>query len=267
MVYFIAEIGSNHNRDWTRCQKLIETASEIGCQAVKFQLFCAEKTYEPARMDKMREMKKNELLLEWLPAIRKNCDELGLKFICSPFDLEAVEILEPFIDAYKIASYELPWDDLLKAVLCKNKPIILSTGLATLSEIHKARHLLITAKDLTILHCSAKYPSVPVDCHLSRIRELSEKYSVVVGWSDHTVNHPVVMASVALGARTIELHLDLEDMSGNESKYGHCWKPENVRKLIKDCKDVYDSIWGFNLNESLNDLRAQRRNPETGLRS
>lgn len=259
MVKFIADIGSNHNQDWWRCQLLMETAKQIGCQAVKFQLFRAEKVYAPECKEQIAEMKENELNLEWLPRIKQFCQDNGLEFICSPFDLDAVDILEPFVDAYKIASYELLWDELLQAILRKNKPIIFSTGLATASEIHRARQILITAKDLTILHCSAKYPSQPSDCNLKEIYWLTEQYRARIGWSDHTVNPLIINAAIAMGAEVVEFHLDLEDMRGRESKHGHCWRPSDIKDVIKNHHQILEAFVIKKIDE---ELRLSRRDPD-----
>jgi len=117
-VRFIAEVSSNHNRDINRCLKFIETAKAIGCDAIKFQLFKINEMFAPEALNKSTQYKKREqweLPFEFIPKLCKRCRETRLKFSCTPFYLEAVDELKPYVDFYKIASYELLWHDLVKA--------------------------------------------------------------------------------------------------------------------------------------------------------
>ena len=138
MSKFIAEVSSNHSQNINRAIEFINIASEIGCDAVKFQLFKIDKLFAPeilAKSKEHRNRKQWELPIDFLPILSKKCKEKKILFSCTPFYLEAVKELEPYVDFYKIASYELIWDDLLIACAQKKKPVIISTGMATLNEI------------------------------------------------------------------------------------------------------------------------------------
>jgi sialic acid synthase SpsE len=165
---------------------------------------------------------------------REVAREAGIRFSCTPFYLEAVEELLPFVDFFKVASYELMWDDLLKACARTGKPIVLSTGMATLPEVNYACSILGRAgcRDLTLLHCVSSYPAKPKDCNLAAIATLRESCECPVGWSDHSVDPGVIFRAVhRWGATMVEFHLDLEGQ-GAEFSSGHCWLPEAMRQVI-----------------------------------
>ena len=140
-VKFIAEVSSNHARDLARAKRFIAAAAEAGADAVKFQLFKVDELFAPeilARSNEHRARKEWELPVKFLPELQRACGEHGLAFSCTPFYLKAVAELEPYVDFYKIASYELLWTDLLKEVGATGKPVVLSTGMSTMPEIRAA---------------------------------------------------------------------------------------------------------------------------------
>ena len=137
-VNFTAEVSSNHSRDIKRCMDFIEKASVCGCSSVKFQLFKIEKLFSKeilSKSKKHQDRKKWELPLEYVPKLSKYCHDLGMNFSCTPFYIEAVKELEPYVDFYKIASYELLWKDLFVECVKTGKPLVFSTGMSTIAEI------------------------------------------------------------------------------------------------------------------------------------
>lgn len=239
MTQFIAEISSNHAQDLERCLALIETAAEIGCGAVKFQLFEVDQLFAPeilavsaahrARIDW-------ELPPHFIPELAAAAHANGIEFACTPFHLRAVEVLEPHVAFYKIASYELLWDGLLRACAETGKPVILSTGMATLAEVDHAVAVLRDAgcRSLALLHCVSAYPTPLEDANLAAIETMRRRYNIPVGWSDHT-RDPLVVARAVMrwGAEIVELHLDLDE-AGAEYSSGHCWLPREVAEVIAD---------------------------------
>jgi len=236
---FIAEVSSNHHRDLERCFRFIDTAAAVGCGAVKFQLFRVEELFAPevlAKSPMLRARKEWELPVEFLAPIAERCRKQKIQFSCTPFYLQAVEELLPYVDFYKIASYELLWNDLLRACAATGKPVILSTGMATLDEIGGAVETLRSAgcKDLTLLHCVSGYPAPPAECNLAAIETIRSRFGCTVGWSDHSVSPAVIQRAVnRWGARFIEFHLDLEG-EGEEFATGHCWLPDGIKAVIED---------------------------------
>ena len=160
--------------------------------------------------------------------------ERGIQFSCTPFYLDAVKELEPHVAFYKIASYELLWDDLLKACAETGKPVIISTGMATMPEIEGAVATLKRAgcRDLTVLHCVSAYPAPAEEANLSAIAAIREATGVSVGWSDHTRIPAVIERAVhRWDASAVEFHLDL-DGKGAEYASGHCWLPDEIAPVI-----------------------------------
>jgi N-acetylneuraminate synthase len=272
-VQFIAEVSSNHGRDLARCLAFIDAAAASGCDAVKFQLFEIRKLFAPEILEKSEEHRNRgdwELPLEFLEPIMKRCHEKGVLFACTPFDLDAVEQLAPFVDFFKVASYELLWDGLLRAVASTGKPVVLSTGMATLPEIMHAVDVLRFAgcEDLRLLHCVSAYPTPAAEANLAAIETIRKTTGVPVGWSDHTVD-PAVMARAIhkWGAQTIEFHLDL-DSQGAEFSTGHCWLPDQIETVISQVRRAETADGTGVKKPTPSELadRGWRTDPSDGLR-
>ena len=272
-VQFVAEVSSNHNQDLDRCLAFIHAAADCGCSAVKFQLFRLRELFAPeilAQSERHRRREAWELPVSFLPELAKTCKERSLAFACTPFYLEAVAQLEPDVDFYKIASYELLWDSLLKACAATGKPVVLSTGMATLAEVEHAVSILRQngCQELTLLHCVSGYPAQPEDCNLAVIDTLRQTCRAPVGWSDHTVNPGVVLsAAQRWGASMVEFHLDL-DGQGEEFAAGHCWLPADIAKVIQWCRDSEKAQGNGQKNPAPSELveRDWRADPNDGLR-
>jgi sialic acid synthase SpsE len=237
---FIAEVSSNHSKDLKRAIAFIDAAAYAGCDSIKFQLFKVDKLFAPEILEKSklhRDRKHWELPLEFLPTLADCCNEKGIKFSCTPFYLEAVQELEPYVDFYKIASYELLWDDLLISCALTGKTVIISTGMANLSEIQHAVNILrMNNCEPILLHCTSAYPTPYYEANLSAIETIRNATGCEVGWSDHTVNSGVIHRAIhKWGANVIEFHLDL-DGNGEEYEAGHCWLPEQIKDVISQVK-------------------------------
>jgi sialic acid synthase SpsE len=239
---FIAEVSSNHDRDLERAFAFIDRAAEIGCGAVKFQLFKIDEMFAPeilALSAKHRARREWELPVSFLAPIAERCTARGVQFICTPFYLKAVEELLPHVAAYKIASYELMWDALLKACAETGKPVILSCGMATLDEVRHAGDTLRRhgARDVTLLHTISAYPTPVEEANLAAMQTIAEATGYPCGWSDHTVSPGVILRAVnRWRAPMVEFHLDL-DRTGAEYASGHCWLPEEMAPVIAMVRD------------------------------
>jgi N-acetylneuraminate synthase len=235
--FFIAEASSNHGRDLGRALAFVDAAADAGCDAVKFQLFKIDRMFAPeilSRSEKHRARREWELPRAHLAPLAEHCLKRGIQFSCTPFYLEAVEELRPFVAFYKIASYELLVDELLKACARTGKPIVLSTGMATMDEIVHASQTLKTsgASDVTLLHCVSAYPTPAAEANLSALQTIHDATGYPVGWSDHTRRPAVIERAVhRWHARAVEFHLDL-DGEGAEYASGHCWLPEEIAPVI-----------------------------------
>ncbi len=238
MVKFIAEVSSNHGSDLERSIKFIRSAASVGCSAVKFQLFKIDKLFATNTLPETeRERRRKwELPISYLPELAACCEAENIEFSCTPFYLEAVEELRPYVDFYKIASYELLWHDLLAACASTGKPVILSTGMATMDEIIAAVEVLKQngCMNPTLLHCTSAYPTPYCEANLSAIESLRLATGCEIGWSDHTVEPAVLYRAIQRwGANCIEFHYDLDGL-GEEFSGGHCWLPNQISEIIRN---------------------------------
>ncbi|MDA7563037.1 N-acetylneuraminate synthase family protein [Gammaproteobacteria bacterium] len=272
MTFFIAEVSSNHSKDIKRALEFVDAAAASGCDAVKFQLFQIEKLFAPeilAKSEKHRLRKDWELSLDFLPILAQRCRVKNIQFSCTPFYLGAVAELQPYVDFYKVASYELLWDDLLIACARTGKPVIISTGMANLEEIKHAVETLRNNKcEPTVLHCTSAYPTPFNEANLSAIETIRNTINCDVGWSDHTVNPGIIHRAIhKWDAQVVEFHLDL-DGKGDEFKSGHCWLPEQISPVIKQVREAMNGD-GDGIKEpvpsEIPDL-LWRADPSDGLR-
>lgn len=270
---FIAEASSNHGRDLHRALKFVDVAADAGADAVKFQLFKIDQLFAPEILAKSavhRARKDWELPLSFLAPLAEHCAARKVQFSCTPFYLDAVEELRPFVSFYKISSYELMWAPLLEACAKTGKPVVLSCGMATLAEILQAVKVLKSAgaTDVTLLHCVSAYPTPPDEANLSAIGVIRDATGCKTGWSDHTRNPGVIQRAVHhWNAAAVEFHLDL-DGTGAEYGAGHCWLPEEIAPVIKAVRDGLsaDGNDEKSLQPAESADRDWRADPSDGLR-
>jgi sialic acid synthase SpsE len=270
---FVAEVSSNHSGDLNRAKEFIKVSSQIGCQAVKFQLFKIDKLFSSEILEKSkthRDRKEWELPVEFLPELSSFSHELKMQFSCTPFYLEAVKELEPYVDFYKIASYELLWNDLIIECAKTKKDLVLSTGMATLDEIEQAVDIFKTHSNskLTLLHAISGYPTPVREANIKAIKTLKDKFKLDVGLSDHSVSKDVITRAIyKWDASMIEFHLDLDE-NGAEYKSGHCWLPNQMQDTINSIKNgfIADGTGEKVPAPSEIEDRLWRADPSDGLR-
>ncbi|HWA29559.1 MAG TPA: N-acetylneuraminate synthase family protein [Rhizomicrobium sp.] len=273
MALFIAEASSNHGRDLSRALAFVDAAADAGCDAVKFQLFKIDRMFAPeilSQSPKHRARKEWELPVAHLKPLAERCHERGIQFSCTPFYLEAVEELRPYVDFYKVASYELLVKPLLEACAKSGKPVVLSTGMATMDEIKRAADTLkqAGAKDITLLHCVSAYPTPASEANLSAIEAIRSATGCKTGWSDHTRRPAVIERAVHhWNAAAVEFHLDL-DGEGAEYAAGHCWLPEEIAPVIARIREsaVADGTGFKGPQPSEIADREWRADPSDGMR-
>ena len=225
-IYIIAEMSANHNQDFSQSVKLIEAAKEAGVDAVKLQTYtpdtitidCNNEYFRIGKGIVWEGKKLYELYKEaytpweWQPKLKEVANDLGMDLFSTPFDKTAVDFLEKMdVPAYKIASFELVDIPLIQYIAKTGKPMIMSTGMATLAEIDEAVNAIREAggNQLALLKCSSAYPAPPDEMNLRTIPHLAEAFGVPTGLSDHTLGIAVPVAAAALGACIIEKHFTL----------------------------------------------------------
>jgi pseudaminic acid synthase len=236
-VYVIAELSANHNQDFDQAVRLVQAAKESGADAVKVQTYTpdtitirSDRDYFQIRGGTLWDGRTlHELYGEaytpwdWQPKLKRVADDLGLGFFASAFDATAVDFLENMgVPAYKVASCELVDLPLLQRVSRTGKPLILSTGMATIEEIEEAVKTArqAGAGQIGLLRCTSAYPALPCEMNLRTIPELARRFEVPVGLSDHTMDIAVPVVAVALGACIIEKHFTLSrSLKGPDSAF------------------------------------------------
>jgi len=270
---FIAEASSNHGRDLDRALAFVDAAADAGCDAVKFQLFKIDRMFAP---EILRQSPKHRARAEWelplahLKPLAEHCSARKIQFSCTPFYLEAVAELAPYVDFYKVASYELLVTDLLRACAATGKPIVLSSGMSTMEEITAAANTLkeAGARDITLLHCVSAYPTPASEANLAAIAAIRAATGLPVGWSDHTRRPAVIERAVHhWGASCVEFHLDL-DGEGAEYAAGHCWLPQEIAPVIARIREslVADGQGFKGPQPSELSDREWRADPSDGMR-
>ncbi len=224
-VYVIAEISGNHNQDLNEALALIKAAKLAGADAVKLQTY----TPDTITLDCDSEIFRIKGTIwsgkrlydlygeactpwEWQPRLKQVADDLGMDLFSSPFDSTSVDFLQAMdVPAYKVASFELVDIPLIRKVAATGKPVLMSTGMATLGEIEEAVKAArdAGAKSLALLKCTSAYPASAEEMHLRTIPHMAEAFGVPVGLSDHTLGSGVAVAAVALGACIVEKHFTL----------------------------------------------------------
>ncbi len=229
-AYIIAEMSANHGKDFNQAVKIIEAAKEAGADAVKLQTYTPDTITidcdnDPFRIKGTIWEGKNLYQLyseaytpwEWQPRLKEVAETMGMDLFSTPFDATAVEFLEKMnVSAYKVASFEVVDLPLLEKIGKTRKPVIMSTGMASLSEIDEAVSVLRRSgcTELVLLKCVSAYPATPQEMNLKTLPNLSDTFKVPVGLSDHSMEISVPVAAVVLGASVIEKHFTLARSQG-----------------------------------------------------
>jgi len=255
----IAEAGVNHNGSMDLAIKMIYEAKNVGADYIKFQTAIPElvmSKHAPKANYQLETTSKNESQLEMAKAIhlpleayaslKEICDQVGIRFVSTPFDLVSIDYLNQLgMDFFKIPSGEITNYPYLKKIAHIGKPVILSTGMSTMYEIKQALEILtsekLTLNDITILHCNTEYPTPMEDVNLRAMLTIGQELGVKVGYSDHTQGIEVPIAAVTLGATVIEKHFTLDrNMEGPDHKAS--LKPDELKAMIKAIRNIEKAL-------------------------
>ncbi len=256
-TYIIAEMSANHSQDFDQAVKIIEAVREAGADAIKLQTYTpdtltidCDNEYFQIKGTLWEGRKLYELYGEahtpwgWQPRLKEIANEMGLDLFSTAYDDTAVGFLEGMdVPAYKIASFEIVDLPLLRRVAHTGKPIIMSTGMATLAEIDEAVRTIREAggSQLALLKCASAYPAVPEEMNLRTIRHLAEAFSVPVGLSDHTLDIAVPVAAVAVGACIVEKHCTLSRASpGPDSAFS--LEPHEFKAMVEAVRTTEEAL-------------------------
>ena len=260
-TYFVADISANHDSRLDRAKKLIRLAAESGADAAKFQNFRAPRIvseYGFASMDQQLSHQalwlksvyevylEASLPWEWTPALKAECDGAGIDFFSTPYDFEAVDMLDPFVPAFKIGSGDITWPEMLAKIAGKNKPVILATGASDIGEVQRAVKLLRSINPtLGLLQCNTNYTASPENfkhIHLNVLKAYRLMFpDVVLGLSDHTPGHATVLGAVALGACIIEKHFT-DDTTREGPDHPFSMSPSAWREMVNRTRELEQAL-------------------------
>lgn len=253
-AYVIAEMSGNHNGDIRRGLEIVEAAAKAGVDAIKLQTYtadtitlnCSNKYFQTQKGSLWEGRMLYDLYgeaytpWEWHKPFMKKAGELGLTCFSSPFDATAVDFLEELeVPAYKIASYEIQDIPLIRKVAGTGKPVIISTGIATLADIYAAVEVCRKEgnEQIILLKCTSAYPSPYEEMNLNVIPHMKQTFGCVCGLSDHTLGTEVAVSSVALGAEVIEKHLTLRRADGGVDA-AFSMEPEELADMVKQIRNI-----------------------------
>ena len=254
--FIIAEMSGNHNQSLERALELVDAAADSGAHALKLQTYTADTITMKGAFtinDKNSIWHGQELHdlykmaytpWEWHKAIFDRAKEKGMEAFSSPFDESAVDFLESLnVPAYKIASFENTHHPLLRKIAATGKPVIVSTGVATIADIDEAVSVLRKGgcKDIILLKCTSTYPASPENTNLITIPHLSQLHNCIVGLSDHTMGIGASIAAVALGARVIEKHFTLRRADGGVDS-AFSLEPEEIKSLVIESQRAFMAL-------------------------
>ncbi|CAN5672135.1 N-acetylneuraminate synthase family protein [soil metagenome] len=256
-VYFIADVGANHDGDLGRAKELIHLCAEAGAQAAKFQNFKAAKIVSRRGFEDMggklshqSSWKKSvyevyedaSIAQDWTPILKQTCDRAGVEYCTSPYDVDSVDHVDPYVRIYKIGSGDITWPEMLDYIAAKGKPVMLACGASSAADVERAMVVLgKRTNQLVLMQCNTNYTGSADNfryVNLNVLRDFAVKYpDAVLGLSDHTTGHATVLGAVALGARVIEKHFT-DDNSRTGPDHGFAMNPKTWRDMVDRTREL-----------------------------
>lgn len=242
-VLVIAEIGNNHEGDFGRAAEMIHAAAAAGAQAVKFQTIIPERLVAAEQTARIEQLGRYAFSRDQFAELAGIARSAGVIFLSTPFALEVVSWLDELVPAFKIASGDNNFQQLLAAVAATGKPILLSTGMADLAGIKSACRIIEgaaqpgkTRSEIALLHCVSAYPTPPEQANLLAIATLARETGRVVGYSDHTLGIAAAVLSIALGARIVEKHFTLSKTQSDFRDHALSADPSEFAGLVQQIR-------------------------------
>ena len=280
-AYFIADIGANHDGSLTRAKKLIRLAKLAGADAAKFQHFSAKTIVSDVGFKKLKNLKSHQskwkksvfsvyqaasVNKKWTKILKKFCDKIDIEFMTSPYSMEIVDEINPYVNVIKIGSGDITWIDIIKKIASKKKLGIIATGASNFKEVETAvKEYLKINQSLVLMQCNTNYTGDLENIKYSNLNVLNKfkkKFpKVVLGLSDHTFGHVTVLGAIMLGARVIEKHFtDNNKRTGPDHFFA--MNPKSWKEMVSATRDL-ESVMGDGIKRveknELNSIVVQRR--------
>ncbi len=280
-TYFVADISANHDGDLERAKLLIRLCAKAGADAAKFQNFRAPKIVSERGFSGMGKQLSHQskwtksvyqvyqdasLPWEWTPILKQECEDCGIDYFSAPYDLEAVDMLDPYVDLFKIGSGDITWPEMLRKVASKRKPVLLATGASDMDEVRAAVELILSINpNLVLMQCNTNYTGSLENfrhIHLRVLETYREMFpALVLGLSDHTPRHATVLGAVALGARVIEKHFT-DDNKRTGPDHPFSMTPDSWREMVDRTRELEYALGSRNKEVAENErdtVVVQRR--------
>jgi sialic acid synthase SpsE len=259
--YFIADIAANHDGDLNRAFRLIELVKEAGADAAKFQNFKAKTIVSKSGFERLGSALSHQsswqksvyevyedasIDISWTSQLKAKCDEIGIEYMTTPYDIESIEAVDKYLNAYKIGSGDITWLEIIEHMSQKGKPIILSTGASNIEDVDRAMDSIAKYNnEIILMQCNTNYTASNENIryvNLNVLKEYKKRYSeAVIGLSDHTFGHVTVLGAIALGARVIEKHFtDDNNRIGPDHKFS--MNPVTWREMVDRSIELWYSL-------------------------
>jgi N-acetylneuraminate synthase len=280
-TYFIADIAANHDGDLERAKDLIYLSAEAGADAAKFQHFKAETIVSDKGFKSLGKQESHQaswkksvyevyddasLNMDWTPILKETCDKAGISFFTSPYDLDIVDEVDKYLQAYKIGSGDITWIEIIEHIAKKNKPVIIASGASSFVDVERAvEKVLSINSQLALLQCNTNYTGSIENfkyINLNVLKTFKKSFpNIILGLSDHTPGHSTVLGAVSLGAKIIEKHFtDNNNLNGPDHSFS--MDPKSWREMVERTRELELSLGNGVKEIELNELKTsvlQRR--------
>lgn len=256
-TYFIADIAANHDGSLERAKLLIRLAKEAGADAAKFQNFRAPKIVSDYGFSHMNAQVSHQskwekpvtevyasasIPFEWTPILKETCDVVGIDYFSSPYDFDAIDMLDPYVPAYKIGSGDITWIEACERIANKGKPVLLATGASDIGDVQRAVHAIMRLNpQLVLMQCNTNYTAEDGNfdnIHLNVLKTYRAMFTeLILGLSDHTHGHATVLGAVALGARVVEKHFT-DDNNRVGPDHPFAMNPKTWANMVKATRQL-----------------------------
>ncbi len=254
-TYFVADIAANHDGSLERAKQLIRLARQAGADAAKFQNFRAPQIVSDYGFKNLGGQQSHQatwkksvfevyadasIPFEWTPELKAACDEVGMDYFSAPYDFNAIDMLDPYVPAYKIGSGDINWPEALERMARKQKPVLLATGASTIGDVQRAVQMILAINpQLVLMQCNTNYTASLENFDYINLRVLNTYHSMypelILGLSDHTPGHATVLGAIALGARVVEKHFtDDNQRVGPDHKFA--MNPQSWAEMVENSR-------------------------------
>jgi len=264
-TWFIADIAANHDGSLERALHLIHLAAEAGADAAKFQNFRGPEivsdygfSHMNAQVSHQAKWKKSvtqvydeaSVPFEWTPILKEECDKVGITYFSSPYDFDAIDMLDPFVPAYKIGSGDITWIEACLRMARKGKPVLLATGASTIGDVQRAVDAILPVNpQLVLMQCNTNYTAADANfdnIHLNVLKTYRLMWpDLILGLSDHTHGHATVLGAVALGARVVEKHFT-DDNHREGPDHAFAMNPESWAEMVTATRQLERAMGSAN---------------------